>query len=51
MWGWLRSYWRRRRIRREARRQESLDRWLKDNPEKIKVDERRLKEWNRNRGH
>jgi hypothetical protein len=47
MWAW----WRRLRAWREARRELKIIKWLRDHPDRIKVDGKRMKEWNRNRGH
>ena len=45
MWGW----WRKLRAKREVRRELKIIKWLRDHPARIKVDGKRMKEWNRNR--
>jgi hypothetical protein len=47
----MRGWWRKLKAWREARRERKIIRWLKDHPGRIRIDERRVKEWNRNRGH
>lgn len=51
MWDWVRRARMRQVLKREARRERRMTRWLKCHPERIKVDARRMKEWNRNREH
>ncbi len=45
------TWWRRLKAWRDARRERKIVRWLKAHPDRIKLDARRMKEWNRNRGH
>lgn len=48
-WDWLYQLCRRIGCRWEAYRQRRITRWLKTNPDRIKIDGKRIREWNRNR--